>query len=74
MDTLARRVTNASANSAMPITIDDIVDESDDDDDDSDFELHEETMLEAYNTPLDEDTCPIDEYDVFKEVMTSECD
>ncbi|KAK6629508.1 hypothetical protein RUM43_003325 [Polyplax serrata] len=41
------------------------VDGSDIDDDD----LNEETELEIYTTPLDEDNCEIDEYVVFKEVF-----
>lgn len=43
------------------------VDGSDIDDDD----LNEETELEIYTTPLDEDNCEIDEYVVFKEVFQS---
>ncbi|XP_077995074.1 importin-7-like [Glandiceps talaboti] len=30
---------------------------------------YEETALESYNTPLDDDDCPIDEYMIFKEVL-----
>jgi len=42
----------------------------DEDSDDDDFLLdNEETALEAYTTPLDEDDCGIDEYVVFKQVM-----
>ena len=29
----------------------------------------EEITLEAYSTPLDDEDCPIDEYNVFKEVL-----
>merc|ERR1711862_871663 len=29
----------------------------------------EETSLEAYTTPLDEDDCPVDEYNIFKDVL-----
>ncbi|XP_077868643.1 importin-7 isoform X2 [Saccoglossus kowalevskii] len=36
---------------------------------DDDLEGFEETALESYNTPLDDDNCPIDEYMVFKEVL-----
>jgi len=43
-------------------------DESDDDDDD-DYDGCEETSLEAYTTPLDEDDCPVDEYNIFKDVL-----
>jgi hypothetical protein len=44
-------------------------DESDSDDDDDDYDGVEETSLEAYSTPLDEDDCPVDEYNVFKDVL-----
>lgn len=43
-----------------------VEDESDDEDYD---EENEETALEMYTTPLDEETCDIDEYVVFKEVL-----
>ncbi|KAL1130891.1 hypothetical protein AAG570_012132 [Ranatra chinensis] len=46
-------------------------DNDDDDDDDDDFDLAEETALESYTTPLDEETCEIDEYVVFKNVLQS---
>jgi len=32
----------------------------------------EETALESYETPLDKDDCPVDEYQVFKSVLESE--
>lgn len=41
----------------------------DEDSDDEDYEDNEETALEVYSTPLDEETCDIDEYVVFKEVL-----
>ena len=31
----------------------------------------EETALESYETPLDKDDCPVDEYQVFKSVLES---
>ncbi|XP_061173648.1 importin-7-like [Saccostrea echinata] len=44
-------------------------------DDDSDGEYTddgtEETALESYQTPLDEDTCPVDEYMIFKTVLSN---
>lgn len=46
-------------------------DEEDDDDDDYDEEGLEETQLEAYETPLDADECPVDEYNIFKHVLES---
>ncbi|XP_075230091.1 importin-7 msk [Lycorma delicatula] len=44
-------------------------DDDDDDDDDDDFEPPEETALESYTTPLDEENCTVDEYVAFKEVL-----
>ncbi|XP_044268843.1 importin-7 [Tribolium madens] len=70
LENLSRRAISVGNATGMAITstINDIDDDSDDDD--SDFEPNEETMLEAFTTPLDEENCPVDEYDVFKEVMT----
>ena len=45
-------------------------------DDESDGEYSddgaEETQLESYNTPLDDERCPVDEYIAFKEILSSE--
>lgn len=49
-------------------TINDIDDNSDDDD--SDFDPTEETLLETYTTPIDDEDCEVDEYEAFKQVMT----
>ena len=47
-------------------SIEDAEDDSDDDDDDSDDEgAYEETSLESYTTPLDDEDSPVDEYQVF---------
>ncbi|XP_049829348.1 importin-7 isoform X1 [Schistocerca gregaria] len=43
--------------------------QDDDSDSDDEFEANEETALESYTTPLDEENCDVDEYIVFKEVM-----
>lgn len=47
-----------------------------DTDDDSDAEFTddgaEETALESYQTPIDEDTCQVDEYVIFKHVLQCE--
>ncbi|XP_031329759.1 importin-7-like [Photinus pyralis] len=53
----------------MQITANITDDDEEDSDSDSDYEPNEETALETYTTPLDEDNCEIDEYFVFKEVM-----
>lgn len=47
-------------------------DEASDDDSDEDYIPHEETALESYTTPLDEENCLIDEYVAFKEILQSE--
>lgn len=44
-------------------------DEDDDDDDDEDYDPSEETPLEGYTTPLDDDDSEIDEYVLFKNVL-----
>jgi len=41
-----------------------------DDEFDEDDDL-EETALECYITPLDKDDCPIDEYQIFRTILTS---
>jgi hypothetical protein len=41
-----------------------------DSDDDEEYDGCEETSLEAYTTPLDEDDCDVDEYNIFKEVLS----
>lgn len=47
-------------------------DEEDDDDDDEDYDPSEETPLEGYTTPLDDEDCEIDEYVLFKNVLLGE--
>ncbi|CAG7729688.1 unnamed protein product [Allacma fusca] len=66
LDALDRKIKSAKA----PFDIKtEIVDEDDEDDDEDDFSAGEETALECYATPLDDDECPIDEYIIFKEVL-----
>lgn len=68
------RISKASANSPFNIvaTIEDEDTEDDsDDDDDEEYDPSEETALESYTTPLDEENCVVDEYVVFKEVLQS---
>ena len=43
-------------------------DSESDDSDDEDYDGYEETSLESYTTPLDEEENKIDEYQIFKEV------
>merc|ERR1711928_90618 len=40
-----------------------------DSDEDDEYDGCEETSLEAYTTPLDEDDCDVDEYNIFKQVL-----
>nr|CAI5832904.1 unnamed protein product [Callosobruchus analis] len=71
LESLTRRATTALQQRGMnaTATIEDVDDTSDEDD--SDFEPDEETVLESYSTPLDEENCDVDEYQVFKQVMTA---
>lgn len=68
LESLARKTVSAGVATGMQITAN-ITDEEEDSDSDSDYEPNEETALETYTTPLDEDNCEIDEYFVFEEVM-----
>ena len=45
------------------------ISQDDDDDDVEDEEGDDETALENYNTPLDDEDCEIDEYVIFKQVI-----
>lgn len=40
-----------------------------DSDEDDEYDGCEETSLEAYTTPLDDDDCEVDEYNIFKQVL-----
>lgn len=46
-------------------------DDDSSDDDSLDDNEAEETALESYQTPLDEDNCPVDEYIIFKQILQS---
>ncbi|XP_055947486.1 importin-7-like [Argiope bruennichi] len=54
--------------SPFPVTSSNIVDD-DEATDDEEYEEAEETALEGYSTPLDDEETNIDEYVIFKEVM-----
>ncbi|KAH7953510.1 hypothetical protein HPB49_009578 [Dermacentor silvarum] len=67
---LSRLARRAKKGSPFPVTSATIEDDPEDDEDDEDEEDdEEETALESFTTPLDEEDCPVDEYQVFKEVM-----
>lgn len=72
LESLTKKAVNAVNNASLPITatINDIEDDSDDDD--SDYKVSDETVLESYTTPLDEENCELDEFILFKDVMSSE--
>ena len=57
---------NKSSNGTIEASIED--DSDSDDSDDEDYDGYEETSLESYTTPLDEEETNVDEYQVFKEV------
>lgn len=71
LENLGQKALSAQAPEGMNITatINDIEETSDDED--SDYEPNEETVLESYTTPLDEEECEEDEYLAFKHVMTN---
>merc|ERR1719192_6935 len=70
LESLQEKVNKGAAGSGFKInaTIEDEGDD-DDDDDEEDYDGCEETSLEAYTTPLDDEDCPVDEYSIFKDVL-----
>ncbi|XP_045465095.1 importin-7 [Harmonia axyridis] len=70
LESLSKKAVNAGANAGLPVnaTINDIDDDSDADD--SDYKISDETVLESYTTPLDEENCELDEFILFKDVMS----
>merc|ERR1719418_315182 len=72
LESLQEKVNKGAAGSGFKVnaTIED-EDEEDDDDDDEDYDGCEETSLEAYTTPLDDEDDIIDEYKIFCEVMAA---
>ncbi|XP_071034336.1 importin-7 isoform X2 [Parasteatoda tepidariorum] len=57
--------------SPFPVTSSVIADDDETSDDEEAYEEAEETALESYVTPLDDEDCAIDEYVIFKEIMQS---
>merc|ERR1739844_256061 len=66
LETLENRI-HKHSNGTIETSIED--DSESDDSDDEDYDGYEETSLESYTTPLDEEENKIDEYQIFKEVM-----
>jgi len=70
LESLQEKVQKAGATQGFQVKASIEDDEDSDDSDDDDFDGLEETSLEAYTTPLDEEEGEqIDEYQIFKEVM-----
>lgn len=68
LESLEEKVNQAKGGAPFQIKTS-MEEEEDSDDDDDDYDGCEETSLEAYTTPLDEDSCEIDEYNLFKDVL-----
>jgi len=70
LESLEEKVKKATMPGGMTVKAS-IEDDDDDDDEDSDddYDACEETSLEAYTTPLDEDDCIVDEYTIFKDLL-----
>lgn len=68
---LERLSNNIKKKSPFSVTSSSIVDDDDATDDDEEDDGAEETALEDYTTPLDDEDSPVDEYVIFKEVMHS---
>merc|ERR1711936_1318120 len=68
LESLQEKVTKGTAGSGFNVKAS-IEDEESESDSDDDYDGCEETSLEAYTTPLDEDDCPVDEYNIFKDVL-----
>merc|ERR1712083_26747 len=66
LETLENRI-HKHSNGNIETSIED--DSDSDDSDEEDYDGYEETSLESYTTPLDEEENKIDEYQIFKEVM-----
>ncbi|XP_066249928.1 importin-7 isoform X1 [Euwallacea similis] len=72
LENLAKKTMSAGDSKGMQISATiNSVDDTSDDEDDSDYEPNEETVLESYTTPLDEEDCEVDEYLAFKHVFTN---
>ncbi|KAJ9577133.1 hypothetical protein L9F63_006305, partial [Diploptera punctata] len=70
LEQLQEKVTKAAGDSQFN-TKAYIQHEDDTDDSDDDYEANEETALESYTTPLDEENCNVDEYIVSKKFCRS---
>jgi len=71
LESLQEKVNKASAGGPFKVTTSMGEEEDSEDSDDEEYDGCEETSLEAYTTPLDEDDCTVDEYCIFKEVLSN---
>merc|ERR1712106_325786 len=69
LESLEEKVNKAAAGAPFAIKTSMEAEDDSDEDDDDDYDGCEETSLEAYTTPLDEDSCDVDEYNLFKDVL-----
>uniref|UniRef100_A0A224XHI9 Putative nuclear transport receptor ranbp7/ranbp8 importin beta superfamily n=1 Tax=Panstrongylus lignarius TaxID=156445 RepID=A0A224XHI9_9HEMI len=74
LESLKQKVNKGKNSLESPLVIsstiqDNASDDDEDDDDDDDYEQNDDSGLEAYTTPLDEEDTEIDEYVVFKQVL-----
>merc|ERR1719445_2717551 len=68
LESLQEKV-NKAAGAPFKVTATMGEDEDSDSDEDDEYDGCEETSLEAYTTPLDDDDCDVDEYNIFKQVL-----
>ncbi|KAG8278408.1 hypothetical protein J6590_021310 [Homalodisca vitripennis] len=71
LEKLQEKVKNKKVISPFTINSVTIEDDASDEDSDEDYAPPEETVLESYTTPLDEENCIVDEYVAFKEILQS---
>lgn len=69
LNSLVNKINNNSPFSVVSATMEDEDDEDYSDDDDEDDDEYEQTVLESYLTPLDDEDTPVDEYVIFKQVL-----
>merc|ERR1740128_49740 len=69
LESLQEKVNKASGASGFKVSATMGEDEDSDSDDDDEYDGCLETSLEAYTTPLDDDDCEVDEYNIFKEML-----
>ena len=71
LESLEEKIKKGTSGSGYTVKTSIEDEEDDEDSDEEDYDACEETSLEAYTTPLDDDECPVDEYQVFKDLLTN---